>query len=67
VESLFIDEGFGTLDKERLNLVSETLKKVKREVNKTIGIITHIEELANQFDKKIEIIPRPEGSIIKVG
>ncbi len=66
VESLFIDEGFGTLDKEKLGRVEEIFEVVRERVNKTVGIISHLEELAVLFDKRIEVIPSVAGSKIEV-
>jgi len=66
VECLFIDEGFGTLDKDRLERIGELFEKLRHTVDKTVGIITHLDELALRFDQRIEVIPSPEGSRIKV-
>jgi len=66
VESIFIDEGFGTLDKEKLERIGELFEKFRYSVDKGIGIITHLEELALRFDQRIEVIPSPEGSKVKV-
>jgi exonuclease SbcC len=43
LESLFIDEGFGTLDPETLDLALNTLEKLQQEAQKNIGIISHVE------------------------
>jgi len=64
VECLFIDEGFGNLDLETRNKVAEVLALLRRE-NKLIGIITHIEELADYFPHQIRIEKLPEGSKIR--
>jgi hypothetical protein len=52
VESLFLDEGFGTLDAKSLDIVLDTLTNLK-ESGKTIGIISHVEALKERIDKKI--------------
>lgn len=52
LNSMFIDEGFGTLDKESLNQVMSTLSKLSSG-NKLIGIISHVESLKENIDKKI--------------
>jgi exonuclease SbcC len=54
VESLFLDEGFGTLDAASLDIVLDTLANL-REEGKTIGIISHVEALKERIDKKITL------------
>ena len=66
VESLFIDEGFGTLDREKLDRIGELFEKLRHSVDKVVGIITHLDELAFRFDQRIEVIPSPNGSKVKV-
>jgi exonuclease SbcC len=48
LDSLFIDEGFGTLDPDTLAPVSETLHGL-RVGGRMVGIITHIPELRDEF------------------
>ena len=45
VETLFLDEGFGTLDEKTLDLSIQTLEGLQRDGAKTIGIISHVHEL----------------------
>lgn len=44
----FLDEGFGSLDKESLGTVFETLKALRRE-NRIVGIISHVEDLQQEI------------------
>lgn len=53
VETLFIDEGFGNLDRETLERVVETISTLATEGNCTIGLISHVEELYGRFSSKI--------------
>ncbi len=55
LESLFIDEGFGTLDAETLELSIVTLEKLQAESNRTIGIISHIDSLKERINTQIQI------------
>ncbi|MBI9106317.1 MAG: SMC family ATPase [Spirochaetales bacterium] len=50
----FLDEGFGSLDRESLALVFESLKSLKRE-ERTVGIISHVEELKQEIDTYITV------------
>ena len=65
VESLFMDEGFGTLDDTTLEDVMNCLRSQQRE-GKMLGIITHVESVVNSISQKIELEPAQQGhSIIK--
>lgn len=59
LDSLFIDEGFGTLDPDTLALVSETIQNL-RVGGRTVGIITHIPELRDEFAQQI-IVTKHQG------
>lgn len=48
IDTIFLDEGFGTLDPENLRRVLDVLEQLKQE-GKLIGIITHVEELKEKF------------------
>ncbi len=45
----FLDEGFGSLDKESLQVAFETLKSLRKE-NRIVGIISHVDELQQEID-----------------
>lgn len=60
----FLDEGFGTLDKDSLQTVFETLKSLRRE-NRVVGIISHVEELQQEIDTYIRAVDNGEGSKIE--
>lgn len=65
LDSMFVDEGFGTLDKETLSKVMSTLYKITNS-NKLIGIISHVETLKEQIDKQIIVEKTTDGySIVK--
>jgi exonuclease SbcC len=59
LDSLFIDEGFGTLDPDTLALVSETLQGL-RVGGRMVGIITHIPELRDEFAQQV-IVSKHQG------
>lgn len=60
VDSLFLDEGFGTLDEETLETVLETLAALRR-AGKVIGVISHIPALKDRLDTRIEVVPAGGG------
>ncbi|MFM1580976.1 SMC family ATPase [Helcococcus bovis] len=60
LNSMFIDEGFGTLDRDTLSKVMSTLFDISQN-NKLIGIISHVETLKEQIDKKILVEKSVDG------
>jgi exonuclease SbcC len=67
LESLFLDEGFGTLDREKLDTVIEVLQALRME-ERMVGIITHVPELANEIPHRIEVLALADGtSTVRVG
>ena len=65
LDSLFIDEGFGTLDPDTLALVAETLHSL-RVGGRMVGIITHIPELRDEFAQQIIVTKRQGFSTVEV-
>jgi exonuclease SbcC len=63
LESLFLDEGFSTLDPETLGKVADALPALQKK-GRLIGIITHVESLAEQLPSRIEIVKSASGSKI---
>jgi exonuclease SbcC len=59
--SLFIDEGFGTLDPEVLEKTITMLEKLQMQDNKTIGIISHVEALKERIRVKVNVVKNGQG------
>jgi exonuclease SbcC len=59
----FLDEGFGSLDKNALQTVFETLKSLRKE-NRIVGIISHVEDLQQEIQTYLSIQETEEGSRI---
>ncbi len=61
INSLFIDEGFGTLDPETLDQTLDTLEKLQAESSKTIGIISHVDSLKERISTQIQLTRNGQG------
>lgn len=61
VESLFIDEGFGSLDAETLNVAMEALDRLQAE-GRRIGVISHVHDMAERIGTQIRVVPSGNGS-----
>jgi len=61
LESLFIDEGFGTLDHESLDIAMNTLEKLQTESQKTVGVISHVEALKERIHVQIKLDKNAQG------
>ncbi|MDD4760296.1 MAG: AAA family ATPase [Bacteroidaceae bacterium] len=55
IDTLFIDEGFGTLSSDYLNVVMDTLEKLHQIGGKRVGIISHVESLRERIKTQIQI------------
>jgi len=60
VDSLFLDEGFGTLDEDALDMALETLSGLQQE-GKLIGIISHVTSLKERISSQIQVSPIAGG------
>ena len=64
LETMFIDEGFGTLDSESLDNAINSLLELQRG-GRLVGIISHVPELRERIESQLEIIASQEGSTTK--
>lgn len=60
IETMFIDEGFGTLDEEALNKAIDTLVDLQQS-GRMIGVISHVQELKSIFPAILEVKKTKEG------
>ncbi|MCZ2257921.1 AAA family ATPase [Sporosarcina sp. G11-34] len=60
IDTMFIDEGFGSLDEESLNKAIDTLIELQKS-GRMIGVISHVEELKAAFPAILEVIKSKEG------
>lgn len=67
IGSLFIDEGFGNLDNENLNMVIDALSNLQNTQRRKVGVISHTELIQSRISPKICLVPKPGGrSVIEV-
>ena len=66
LDTLFVDEGFGTLDSEALQLAMNELDRL-REAGRTVGLISHVGGLRERIRLGIEVHPSDRGSTVRVG
>lgn len=64
LDTIFIDEGFGTLDSESLENAISSLLELQRG-GRLVGIISHVPELKERVETKLEITTSAEGSSAK--
>lgn len=65
LDTLFIDEGFGSLDSEALDTALKTLIDLQQS-GRMVGIISHVDELKRQIDLGIEVESASNGSHIRI-
>lgn len=65
LDTLFIDEGFGSLDPESLDLAVQTLVDLQQS-GRMIGVISHVAEMKEQMAQRIDVVPSRSGSAISV-
>ena len=65
LEAMFIDEGFGSLDRESVQDALEVLQGIQRSAG-VVGIISHVEALAESIPARIEISKGKQGSTCRV-
>lgn len=66
LDSMFIDEGFGTLDQETLEQALRLLDQLSTNSNTLVGIISHVEELKNRIPQQIVVSKDLNGSSLEV-
>jgi exonuclease SbcC len=64
LDSLFLDEGFGTLDQESLRVVVEAIEQLGGD-GRLVGVISHVQDLAEQFPR-FEVEKSPRGSRVSL-
>ncbi|WP_084127299.1 AAA family ATPase [Demequina sp. NBRC 110054] len=61
LDTLFIDEGFGSLDEETLEVAMATLEDL-RDQGRTVGLISHVETMKEAIPAKLDVVKSADGS-----
>lgn len=65
LDTMFIDEGFGTLDPESLDLVMGVLDEL-RSGGRVVGVVSHVDELRARIPSQLEVLRGEAGSSVRV-
>ncbi|MEM7324693.1 MAG: SMC family ATPase [Actinomycetota bacterium] len=65
LESMFLDEGFGTLDPGTLDVVAGAIEELAS-TGRMIGIVTHVGDLADRMPARFEVTKGPAGSSVEL-
>ena len=66
MDALFIDEGFGTLDADALELAMDELDAL-RACGRMVGVISHVATMRERIPRGISVVPSTDGSRLRVG
>ena len=64
IDSMFLDEGFGTLDAKMLQETVIVLQKMQQEKGKLLGVITHVDLVKSELPTHIEVTPCGGRSVL---
>ncbi|MGL5980726.1 MAG: AAA family ATPase [Phocaeicola sp.] len=69
IQNLFVDEGFGTLDSDSLNMVIDALSSLHTMQGKKVGVISHTSEMKERIHTQIKVVKQGTGgrSVLEIG
>ena len=65
LDTLFVDEGFGSLDAETLDDVMDTLDSL-RDGGRVVGVVSHVAEMRDRIPTRLAVIKRRRGSVVEL-
>ncbi len=65
LDTIFIDEGFGSLDSDTLDLVMQTLDEL-RAGGRVVGVVSHVDEMRQRIPSRLRVRKTPTGSAVEV-
>lgn len=66
IGSLFIDEGFGNLDRESLDMVMNALANLENSQGRKVGVISHTEQIQMQISPQVHVVKLASGGRSKI-
>lgn len=64
LDAIFIDEGFGHLDDETLDIALETLRDLVGQ-ERAVGVISHVDAVKEQIPRGFDVVRLPQGSVVR--
>jgi exonuclease SbcC len=64
IQTLFVDEGFGSLDEESLEQVMGVLDAL-RDGGRAVGVVSHLGDLRDRIPARLEVVKSPQGSTVR--
>ncbi len=64
LESMFLDEGFGSLDPETLDVVAAAIEELGAS-GRMVGVVTHVRDLADRLPVRYEVTKLPDTSVVE--
>lgn len=65
IETLFVDEGFGSLDEQSLEQVMDALEGL-RDGGRVVGLVSHVAEMKQRISSQLQVIKSRNGSIVRI-
>jgi exonuclease SbcC len=66
LDSLFVDEGFATLDQEALDVAAQAIESLQGAGGRMVGIVTHLQELTERLPARLLVSKETEGAVVKI-
>lgn len=65
IETLFVDEGFGSLDEQALEQVMDALEGL-RDGGRVVGLVSHVAEMKQRITSQLQVVKGRHGSTVKI-
>ena len=65
IETLFVDEGFGSLDDQSLEQVMDVLEGL-RDGGRVVGLVSHVAEMKQRISTQLQVIKGRNGSTLRI-
>ena len=65
IETLFVDEGFGSLDEQSLEQVMDALEGL-RDGGRVVGLVSHVAEMKQRITTQLQVVKGRNGSTLRI-